>query len=350
MSSSTRNPLRGAVEIIPNRFYYCALNDPLQNHKILIRNPFLNTTNPDQKFPIVCFNIDDELVYWNFFLDFGPLNLGQLHRFSTRLNRLLENARRDDTAVLFYSSTQSTKRANAIFLACAWQVLELNRTPEEAFRGFSMSNSNAKNSKKIRSNNNNNRSSSSSKPPLLPVSSIGRQTIEELPPFHDASPYRCTYELTMMDCLDALVKARKFNFFDWGDEFDIKEYEHFEQVENGDLNWIVKGKILAFAGPTYTKNVTNEGYCTLGPCDYIPYFKRKNIGLVVRLNQKNYDEQQFINAGIDHVEEFYTDGSCPHMAILERVVASFERSLETRDSLSTARLDWAERGPASVHI
>jgi hypothetical protein len=47
--------------------------------------------------------------------------------------------------------------------------------------------------------------------------------------------------------------------------------------------------------------------------------------LVVRLNQKNYDEQQFIDAGIDHVEEFYTDGSCPHMAILKRVVASFEK-------------------------
>ena len=68
-----------------------------------------------------------------------------------------------------------------------------------------------------------------------------------------------------------------------------------------------------------------EGYCTLSPNDYIPYFKRKNIGLVVRLNQKNYNEQNFIDAGIDHVEEFYTDGSCPHMSILERVVAAFER-------------------------
>jgi len=91
------------------------------------------------------------------------------------------------------------------------------------------------------------------------------------------------------------------------------------------LNWIVKGKILAFAGPSYRRTVSPEGYCTLSPNDYIPYFKSKKIGLVVRLNQKNYDEQNFIDAGIDHVEEFYTDGSCPHMAILDRVVASFER-------------------------
>jgi len=340
MSSSTRNPLRGAVEIIPNRFYYCALNDPLQNHKILIRNPFLNTTNPDQKFPVVCFNIDDELIYWNFFLDFGPLNLGQLHRFSTRLNRLLANARKDNTTVLFYSSTLANKRANAIFLACAWQVLELNRTPEEAFRGFSFEGyngakfgissssstktKNSTNSSPSSSNTKNIRSMKSSNPPLLPLSSIGGQTIETLPPFHDASPYRCAFELTLMDCLRALVKARQFNFFDWGDKFDGQEYEHFEQVENGDLNWIVKGKILAFAGPSYVKTVSPEGYCTLSPSDYIPYFKRKNIGLVVRLNQKKYEEQQFIDAGIDHVEEFYTDGSCPNMAILKRVVKSFE--------------------------
>ena len=51
---------------------------------------------------------------------------------------------------------------------------------------------------------------------------------------------------------------------------------------------------------------------------------------MVRLNQKNYDEQQFIDAGIDHVEEFYTDGSCPHMSILNRVVKSFEKVPEDK--------------------
>jgi len=91
------------------------------------------------------------------------------------------------------------------------------------------------------------------------------------------------------------------------------------------LNWIVKDKILAFAGPSYTKKVSPEGYCTLSPNDYIPYFKRQSIGLVVRLNQKNYDEGQFKDAGIDHFEEVYTDGSCPSMEILQRVVDAFER-------------------------
>ena len=47
---------------------------------------------------------------------------------------------------------------------------------------------------------------------------------------------------------------------EWGDRttlalpqdhktFDNKEYEYYEKVENGDLNWIIPGKFIAFMGP-----------------------------------------------------------------------------------------------------
>jgi cell division cycle 14 len=41
-------------------------------------------------------------------------------------------------------------------------------------------------------------------------------------------------------------------FIRWheGEGFDVEEYEHYEQVENGDLNWIVPGKLMAFSGPS----------------------------------------------------------------------------------------------------
>lgn len=211
-----------------NRLYYCALKgkDSLQNQKILIRNPHSHATNPDQKCPVVCFHIDDDLVYWNFFLDFGPLNLGQLWRFTNKLNKLLAKAEQDGSAVLFHSSAHDSKRANAIFLICAWQVLELNRSPEDAFFGFS-----AVGYTPTATAANTNGGSNRSIPPLLPLSAIGAQTIDRLPPFHDASPYKCSYHLTLRDCLAALVKAREYQFFDWGDKFDVKEYEYFEQVE-----------------------------------------------------------------------------------------------------------------------
>jgi cell division cycle 14 len=95
-------------------------------------------------------------------------------------------------------------------------------------------------------------------------------------------------------------------------------------AQNGDLNWIVKDKILAFAGPSFERNVSPEGYCTLAPSDYIPYFQRKNVGLVVRLNKRCYNEQDFVNAGIKHVDAFFLDGSCPPTKVLYKVLEAFE--------------------------
>lgn len=146
------------------------------------------------------------------------------------------------------------------------------------------------------------------------------------------------------------MAALRHGFFD-PDSFDVDEYEYFEQVEvrrnctrtlrrshrnlhlfctsdtqNGDLNWIVKDKILAFAGPSYERHVSPEGYCTLAPSDYIPYFQQRNVGLVVRLNKKFYNEQDFIDAGIDHLEAFFIDGSCPNLDILHGIVDAFEQT------------------------
>lgn len=61
----------------------------------------------------------------------------------------------------------------------------------------------------------------------------------------------------------------------------VKKNEN-RQVEHGDLNWIINGKFLAFAGPHSRSEMTREGYTTLTPANYIPYFKKHNVTLVVR--------------------------------------------------------------------
>ncbi|KAL3905439.1 MAG: hypothetical protein SGARI_004461 [Bacillariaceae sp.] len=224
--TNSKNPLRGSVEIIPDRLYYCALKAPPSSHKILLRN------RQNKKVPTILFNIDDELVYWNFFLDFGPLNLGQLYRFTCHLNQLL--ADHPQAVILFYSSIESDKRANAIFLISAWQVLELKRSPTSAFYGFSYY-QNSKNGT-IDEDGGGDAAAQSSKtrstPPPAPLSTIGQNTVAPLPPFHDASPCACSYELTIKHCLQGLIKAQQLKFFDW-DNFDVEEYEYFEQVEVG---------------------------------------------------------------------------------------------------------------------
>lgn len=183
----------------------------------------------------MCFCIDSALVYWNFFLDFGPLNLGQLYRFRAQLNDLLSQARRttvtsagDKPAVLFYSSAHPAKRTNAIFLICAWQVLELQRTPEQAFFGFSYYNTGGATSRPGQPVPQT--AHEISLPPSWPLSPIGQMTVARLPTFHDASPVQCNYNLNIMHCLHGLKKAKEFGFFDFN-TFNVEEYEYYEKVE-----------------------------------------------------------------------------------------------------------------------
>ena len=138
------------------------------------------------------FTMDSELVYWNFFLDFGPLNLAQLYRFCQRLNQKLKNDSLRDKVIYYYCGSHAHKRTNAAFLICAWSLLYLDRTPEEAFRPF-------------------------------------RSVYPPFPPFHDASPCVCTFNLSILDCLKGLAKARYYKFFDFSN-FNVDEYEHYEQV------------------------------------------------------------------------------------------------------------------------
>lgn len=219
------------------------------------------------------------------------------------LNAKLSDPRNNNKVIYFYSGSHGHRRTNAVYLICSWLVLQHDVSPDDAFRPFK-----------------------SYSPAFIP--------------WHDATPCHCPFPLSIMDTLRGLDKARKFNYFNFH-SFDINEYEHFEQVENGDLNWCWDGKFLAFAGPHQSTEVRPlsdciyewlylwlmrmemelwrvlwvltifltccaplqvpmEGYHALPPDHYIPYFKRRNVTLVIRFNKKCYDAKSFKNAGIDH--------------------------------------------------
>lgn len=63
-------------------------------------------------------------------------------------------------------------------------------------------------------------------------------------------------------------------------------------MENGDLNWIVPGKFIAFSGPS-AKRTEYYGYRTLVPEDYWDFFRKSGVSAVVRLNKKMYDRRRF---------------------------------------------------------
>jgi cell division cycle 14 len=99
--------------------------------------------------------------------------------------------------------------------------------------------------------------------------------------------------------------------------FDAQFYEHHEQVENGDFNWILPGKFLAFSNPATTPNDV-YGFRMWTPREYIPVFKKLGISTVIRLNNRTYDETIFKKGGIAHYDLFFVDGSCPPPEIAER--------------------------------
>ena len=229
------------------------------------------------------FTLDDQLLYHPFFLDFGPLSLGCLYRFCQALENKLAKVANTDRRIVYYSSSQMNKRANAIYLLAAHSVLYLGKTPEQAMRPFA-------------------------------------QIVPPLAPWHDASPSLDSFHLSTLDVLRGILKARACGFFSFeSGAFDCDEYETYEKVENGDMNWLVNGRFLAFAGPEDSRAACAAlGYHSTAVEDLIPYFQLRRISTVIRLNKRYYNEQRFDRAGMAHHDMYYLDGSNPPEHILQR--------------------------------
>ncbi|XP_039260927.2 dual specificity protein phosphatase CDC14A-like [Styela clava] len=261
--ASESSDLASACQIIKDRLYFATLR-----------------TRPKSTSHTHYFSVDEELIYENFYADFGPLNLAQLHRYCAKLQKKLKSVTLAKKKLIHYTSFDARKRANAAFLVGAYQIIHLKLSPEEAYRPLVSGNS----------------------PPYLP--------------FRDASFGPCSYNLTLLDCLHAVHKAVMHGFYD-PESFDADEYEHYERVENGDFNWIVPGKFLAFSGP-HPKSKIENGYPLHAPEAYFPYFRKHGITCVIRLNKRLYDARRFQDAGFDHYDLFFIDGSTPSDTILRK--------------------------------
>jgi cell division cycle 14 len=103
--------------------------------------------------------------------------------------------------------------------------------------------------------------------------------------------------------------------------FNVQEYQHFEKVENGDLNWTYPGKFISFSGPV----PVHDEYGSFTPQDYVPVFKKFGVSLVIRLNKPQYDEKIFKKAGINHIDLNYPDGTIPPPDIVEKFFEAAEK-------------------------
>lgn len=203
-----------------------------------------------------------------------------LYRYCEKLKMKLITTWYAKKKIVHYTTMDPAKRSNAAFLIAAYAVIYLNQTPEEAYRPLSVS------------------------------------EIPAYRKFCDASYANSTYKISIIDCLNAIAKARKFNFFDFND-FAVDEYEFYERVENGDLNWIVPSKFLAFCGP-HAKSKIENGYAYHAPETYFNYFRLHRVTTIIRLNIEMYDAKRFTNAGFEHHDLYFVDGSTPSDEILTK--------------------------------
>jgi cell division cycle 14 len=132
-------------------------------------------------------------------------------------------------------------------------------------------------------------------------------------PYRDASSFPSTFDLSVVSCIHGLEKAMKLGWYDPA-TFNPESWSRYEAIENGDMNWLIPGKLLAFASP-YNTNIV-QGYRVSTPADVVPVFHELGITTIVRLNNKTYDEGIFTAAGFAHIELFFPDGSCPNDAII----------------------------------
>lgn len=265
----TEREFQNAVEVTPGRLYWVALN-----------------TAPKNTMKSHYFCIDNDLVYEPFCADFGPLNLSMVFRYSKMLDAKLKDPGLAGMRIIHYCAHDPRKRANAAFLIAAYQVLSTGRPAEIAFEAFA----------KIY-------------PPFLP--------------FRDATSGVCSFQLTILDCLKGLEKSVELRWFDWN-RFDVESYEFFGRVENGDMNWVVPDKFLAFAGPC-PHSQDADGFPAFTPEDYVPIFRDAGIRLIVRLNKKQYERRRFIDHGIKHVDLYFLDGSCPSHEIISKFLLITEK-------------------------
>lgn len=201
----------------------------------------------------------------------------------------LETARKANKMVIQYTWMDKEKRLNSAYAIGTYAIIFLNKTADDVY--------------KMLTNNE-------------------TQTYTK---FNDASAVLSEYKLTLLDSLRAIEKAYKYGFFNF-DDFNYLEYEHYEIVESGDLNWILPNKFIAFCGPHNMSGTDNKGYTHHAPDKYFEYFQKNNVTTVIRLNYKFYEASSFTDAGFKHHDLIFRDGSTPSDTILNQFLDICEKT------------------------
>lgn len=232
----------------------------------------------------VFFTIEDMLLYNNFNLDFGPLHIGALYRFAVLLHTVLNDDANSGKAVCIYSSTDPKMRSNTACLLCCYMVLIQSWSPHQV---------------------------------LQPIAQISPPFIG----FRDAGYSTADFEITIQDIVYAMWRAKERGMIDITN-FNLEEYELYERVDQGDFNVISKD-FIAFASPIQKRpQYLNEPFKKV-----LSFFQNNDVQLVVRLNSRLYDADEFTKRGMKHIDMIFDDGTCPTMDYVQKFIGAAETTI-----------------------
>jgi len=234
-----------------------------------------NGVVPDRIF----FTLDEDLQYFPFCADFGPMNFGMTYRFMKLVEENLEAAKGKGQKAVFYTSADPVARTNGVCLLGLYLILQRGFTAEQA---------------------------------MTPLTFVGKSPFLA---YRDASFQPVTFELQLIDVFRGMEKAKRFGLIDL-ENFDLELYEYCDHPSMADLHVIMPNKFIAFKGPhatTYYK----DGVQFLAPSHYFELFKRLNVTAVVRLNEEKYSAQTFREVGINHYDIYFDDCTVPDIKVLE---------------------------------
>mmetsp|Transcript_2199 Transcript_2199/g.5157 ORF Transcript_2199/g.5157 Transcript_2199/m.5157 type:complete len:464 (+) Transcript_2199:159-1550(+) len=261
--------------VLEGQLYFMSLRD---ENKLKELEEWSRRTGikPDRSF----FSTDSELLYYPFCADFGPLNFANVYRFCQTVNQKLAQAKQEGKKLVYYCSSDARLRTNSATLLGCYLILERRWSAQEAWQPFDFA---------------------------------GRSPFLR---YRDASFDAANFELDILDVLSAVERAMNVGIMDFG-KFDLEEYEYYDHPAVADLHVIVPGRFVAFKGPK-SKRRNFESYCELTPADYTDIFSRLNVSAVIRLNDKQYNEEDFVKKNIHHYDLYFDDCTTPPANIVIR--------------------------------
>ncbi len=104
----------------------------------------------------------------------------------------------------------------------------------------------------------------------------------------------------------------------------MDEYAHWDDPLNGDFHVVVPKKFIAFRGPNDLGSRAfsdQDGHRRFSPSYYADIFLDQGVTTVIRLNEPQYDGDEFARRGISHHNLHFEDCTAPPADVVHRFFA-----------------------------